>query len=245
MPLRVFKSSYSHGDFEALLTVHIERTCTIFKEILVGSVAFVIVTVFAISMLGVYLALYKYVLHPKTHLPSNLILQAFNSKTSMHRGDETIIIPSTFESMVLTRHILEAKEGSPQSLQYKRYVSNEPVRNEYVNCELKKDDHLLDRQDKNVELKNPTYATKTMKCSLTQQYPYVCISSQHPCKNICFSETREIFDFSNISKKPSYINTENVFGEYCTNTGHEALKLSYMNQVQINQSSNTYFNQYE
>uniref|UniRef100_A0A8C5QP76 Uncharacterized protein n=1 Tax=Leptobrachium leishanense TaxID=445787 RepID=A0A8C5QP76_9ANUR len=220
------------------------------NHIIKGSVAVVLVTIFIISMLGVYLALYNYVLHPKTQLPSNLILRSIDSKAIVHRGDENMLIPSTVESMELTRYIQETKESSPQIMQCKRYVSNDPVRKDYINCGQKNDQSFGDQKESTVEVKNPSYATKPLDCSLDDHHSYVFVLPHQMSEEInCINKTNETLDYTSNSTNPNYTNNRSILGPYYTNTGQlhlsEGFHVFKEKPEMTKWTFNNYFNQNE
>ncbi|XP_075450926.1 interleukin-22 receptor subunit alpha-2 isoform X2 [Ascaphus truei] len=192
---------------------------TIAKEIYLGSVAAALGVFIVVCILAIYLILDKYVFHPKMQLPSNLILHGLELKAIVHREEARVFFPSTFESMELTKYVLEAKENSNEKSQNKRYISTEPWKKEYVNCRQREIDPGV-LCDTTVELRNLTYVTNASENNVTVDDTNDGISAQCMYQHMeRFTQPLEILDYSTCHEKQSYFNDQIAFEQQCMNKG--------------------------
>ncbi|XP_053316242.1 interleukin-20 receptor subunit alpha-like [Spea bombifrons] len=216
------------------------------KEIIIGLLAAAVVIVMAFSIIIIYLTLYKFVLHPKAHLPSNLVLKGTDSHSNEREWEENGFVPLTFERTELIRYIHETKESNMESPQYKRYVSNEPRIKKYVNCRQKAENLHDVLQSKTVELVNPTYTTKMFKsCHIQEEHTDVYFAEQYICKQMgSLDQNIGTLHYLNIPNNQRYVDDNIVFDECCMDTIH--LYINKDDSCHMNkdfQSHNNYFNQ--
>ncbi|KAG8582878.1 hypothetical protein GDO81_008209 [Engystomops pustulosus] len=109
----------------------------IIDKVYMGSILAVVASVVIVALLAFYLVLYRDVLHPKTPLPSNLILHINKLNPCDYVSDADVVVPPLFEGMDFSEHILAFDKNFNKHPKVKRYVSTEIRRKDYVNCRQK------------------------------------------------------------------------------------------------------------
>ncbi|KAE8602195.1 hypothetical protein XENTR_v10013905 [Xenopus tropicalis] len=177
------------------------------KGIITGSLVAAIVAFVLVCLLGIYVALSRYVLNPKMNLPSNLTLQGLHSKGIIHIEDEHIFISSELENTELAKYILETKESYQESPLCNRYISMESCRKYYVNCMQNELHHSF---DKTFQLRNPSYTrnafeTRSVQSHIFQKAPTKCRYSNLK-ENLTYVYPPKSSEQPNIN--PEYINQD-------------------------------------
>ncbi|XP_041420033.1 interferon alpha/beta receptor 1-like [Xenopus laevis] len=183
------------------------------KGLITGSLVAAIVAFIVACFLGIYVALNRYVLNPKTRLPSNLILQGLNSNEIIHIGDKHIFMSSEYENTELDKYTLETKESDQESPLCKRYISMEPCRNYYVNC---MQSELHHSSDKAFQLRNPSYISNATERYSVKSHMFQYLNS--------FQKTPKICRYSNLKENT----TENV--NYVISSEQKNISTAYIIQ---------------
>ncbi|XP_077342905.1 interleukin-22 receptor subunit alpha-2 [Lithobates pipiens] len=179
------------------------------KEVIFGSAVAICVCLIILVILAVYLIVYRQMLHPKLHLPSNLNFNDVKAKSSAsdYKSDEAFLAPSIFEGMEFGKHTLDSDdhEEHPQN---KRYVSTETWRTGYVNFRQKYTDPNFPLS-KTVELRNSTYgANAAQDCLL--DYPSIWIPPEAR-----YTKAKECLHYGHICNEYDYYNDLTSFKQDC------------------------------